>query len=400
MFGTLNDFLGLLWAIRYLIDVAWVMLTVMMLRHSRAVNINGTKTIALWTLLFLLHTVAVYVVQYQSGFYYLWGFRNNFRYYAAFFAFAAFLRAEGVEDYFHIFDKIFWLSFGISLIQYYILGLKGDYLGGIFGTAQGVNGYTNIFFSIILSRSMVLCFEKKESQKLCVAKFLAAFWIAALAELKFFFVEAILIIVLTALFTNFSWRKFWIVAGGITAVFSFAALLAIIFPNFAGFLSIDWFRETATSDKGYTSSGDLNRLTAIAKSNELWLTNWGQRLFGLGLGNCDTSNFALVNTPFYEQYEHMHYTWMSYAIMYLECRWIGLIFYFGFFVLVYLAIERIEKRVDASSKSYCRISRIIAICCAIISVYNSSLRGESGYMAYFVLAIPFARNRDSMRRIK
>ena len=86
----------------------------------------------------------------------------------------------------------------------------------------------------------------------------------------------------------------------------------------------------------------------------------------------------------------MHYTWMSYATMYLECGWIGLIFYFGFFVLVYFKVLKIERNCSAGWKGYCRITRIVAVLCLIISVYNSSLRTEAGYMAYFVLAVPFA----------
>lgn len=34
------------------------------------------------------------------------------------------------------------------------------------------------------------------------------------------------------------------------------------------------------------------------------------------------------------------------------------------------------------------------ILCIIISVYNSSLRTEAGYMVYFVLAIPFVFNKN------
>ena len=89
----------------------------------------------------------------------------------------------------------------------------------------------------------------------------------------------------------------------------------------------------------------------------------------------------------------MHYTWMSYAMMYLECGWVGLIFYFGFFALVYLAICKIQRRSEGIARTYCRIARIMAIMCCLIAIYNASLRGESGYMAYFVLAIPFVYAR-------
>ena len=34
----------------------------------------------------------------------------------------------------------------------------------------------------------------------------------------------------------------------------------------------------------------------------------------------------------------------------------------------------------------------LAICCILIAIYNSSLRMEAGYMAYFVLALPFVES--------
>lgn len=397
-FGLLNGFLGLPWAIRYSMDVAWVWLVVIMLRHKGSLQGKGVTGLLVWIVLFLIYTLLVYLVQYQSGLYYLWGFRNNFRRYAAFFAFVAFLKPRDVEDYFSFFDKLFWVNVIVSIYQFIVLEVNQDFLGGIFGIENGVNGYTNIYFVIIITRAVVRYMEKRESAKTCFSKCIVALLVAALAELKFFFVEIILIIVLAILFTNFTWRKFIIVAGGVAAVFSFAALLSLIFPIFSDFLSMEFFWETATSDKGYTSSGDLNRLTAIPRINELWLKNWPQRLFGLGLGNCDTSSFAIVNTPFYEQYGHMHYTWMTYAMTYLETGYVGLIFYFGFFVLVYLGIEKIERRSEGVVKSNCRTAKIVAILCIIISVYNSSMRHEAAYMAYFVLAIPFALDRCNVRK--
>ena len=396
-FGLLNGFLGLPRTIRYGMDVAWVWLTVIMLRHKGLLRGKGVTGLLAWVILFLVYTLLVYLVQYQSGLYYLWGFRNNFRRYFAFFAFVGFLTAADVENYLGIFDKLFWINVVASIYQVVVLQINWDYLGGIFGIETGVNGYTNIYFVIVITSSIVRYMEKRESTVSCFSKCIAALLVAALAELKFFFVEMILIIALATLFTNFTWRKFLIVTGGIVAVFAFAALLGMVFPLFADFLSLEYFWETATSTKGYTSSGDLNRLTAIPRINELWLTNWAQRLFGLGMGNCDTSTFAVVNTPFYEQYGHMHYTWMTYAHTYLETGYIGLIFYFGFFVLVYLGIEKIEKRSEGQTKTHCRVARIVAILCTIISVYNSSMRHEATYMAHFVMAVPFALGRTVNR---
>ena len=138
----------------------------------------------------------------------------------------------------------------------------------------------------------------------------------------------------------------------------------------------------------------MNRLNAIPMINELWLKSWGQRLFGLGLGNCDTSGFAFLNTPFFQRNGDLHYIWMSYAMIYLECGYVGLAFFWGFFVLLFFKLCRMEKKAEGGMISTCRIARILAILCIVISVYNGSLRMEAGYMVYFVLAIPFAYHRQ------
>ena len=383
--GTLREFLGLPSAIQYLLDAVWCLLLAYMFRSRH----KGPLILRVCVWLFLIYTALVYLVQFQSPLYYLWGIRNNFRFYAAFFAFCLFLNQRDADDYFRLFDKLFWVDIAVSLVQFFLLEKKGDHLGGLFGVESGANGYTNTFFCIILTKSVIFYLGKKEKMLACVAKFVAAIIIAALAELKFFFVEAVLIIILAVLFTDFSWRKVLIICGGLVGILAGVMLLVKIFPNFTGFFSWEWMWKTAISNKGYTSSGDINRLNAISQINEYWLTGKWSRFFGMGLGNCDTAGFEIVNTPFFKAYGDMHYTWLSHAMMYLECGWIGLMFYFGFFVLVYFKALKIEKTCGIGWKSYCRITRIVAVLCLIISVYNSSLRMEAGYMAYFVLAVPF-----------
>lgn len=394
LFGLLNELLRLPWSIRYLMDVAWlVLLALMAVNGSRLRNV---KSLAIGTLLFLGYTLVVYLLQYQTILYYLWGFRNNFRMYVAFFACAAFLTPEDADSYLSLFDKLFWVNLPVCLIQFFGYGLSQDYLGGIFGTAF-TNGYTNIFLVIIMTRSVVLYLEKKESTWMCACKCVAIFLVAALAELKYFFVEAALIIAMAMVITRFTWRKFWVVVGGLLAIIIGIQLLAIIFPEFVGWFSLKTMLESATTDKGYTYSGDLNRLTAIPRINELWLTEWWERLFGLGLGNCDTASYDLLNTPFYVANGDMHYTWMSYSFMYLECGWIGLLFFFGFFGLVFLRAWMMSKDKIGNMGTYSRMVMIVSALCVPMAVYNGSLRTEAGYMIYFFLALPFVYQKGNQK---
>lgn len=375
----------------YLLDIIWAALVVFLIRFWKVLDTRKINGLALWVLGFLGLTMAVYLVQFQSAWYYLWGFRNNFRFYAAFFSFALFLKQRDVEDIWRLFDKLFWLNFLISLIQFAVLDLRGDYLGGLFGVEQGCNGYTNIFLAITVTKSVVFYLEGMGSSGRCLAKCAAALLLAALAELKFFFVEFAVIVLLALVFAGGPRRKFLLVAAGIAGAGVCALLLYRLFPEFGGWFHPSAMLQTATADAGYSSAGDLNRLTAIPDINQRFFENFWQRLFGLGLGNCDYSGFTILTAPFYRAYQNIHYTWMSHSFLYLETGYLGLGFFFGFFILVFLCAGRQEKRCGGRRKAYCRTGRIVAVLCLMIGIYNASLRSEAGYFAYFALALPFGR---------
>lgn len=400
LLGTLQELLGLSRGIRYLLDGAWVLLLLFWARSGFRTNGKGIGRLALWAAAFLGYTLLVSAARLSVPAYYLWGARNSFRFYAAFFTFAAFLTPEEVEGYLTAFDRLFWINFVVSLFQFFILGKKGDFLGGIFGTQSGVNADTNLFFLIVVTKSLLFYLEKRESPWRCVCKCAAALLVAALAELKFFFAEFLLVLALAVFFTGISRRKFRVILAGFGAAILGAALLNGVFPQFDRWFSVEWFFENAASRKGYTSSGDLNRLNAISVIGERWLTGWDERLLGLGLGNCDTSGYAFLSTPFYKKFSYMHYTWMSHAFLYLETGYLGLIFYFGFFLLTFAEIRAVEKRSEGLTGTCCRMGKILAICCLILTVYNASLRSEAAYMAYFVLAIPFALQGPSTKSHK
>lgn len=389
-FGTLQEVLRLPNGVKYLLDGAWLGLGVLTVRCRRVLPSGLVQ----WVGAFALFTLAVYGLRWQSGQYYLWGFRNNFRFYAAFFAFCAFLRQEEGEDYLRKLDILFRLNIPVTLVQYFLLGKAGDYLGGIFGTRQGCNAYTNVFFCIVVARSLVRFLDRQESGRSCFCKCFWALLLAALAELKFFFLEFGVIAVLAAAWSDTSRRKTGVILGAALGVMAGAALLGVLFPSFSGWFSLNWLLEAAGSDRGYTSSGDLNRLNSIAKINRWFFGSPWQRLLGLGLGNCDTSAFAFLNTPFYRNFGHIHYTWMSVSFWYLEGGWLGLSFFFGFFVLVFRAAGKLERGCTGAGKCHCRMARILAVLCCMIAVYNASLRTEAAYMMYFVLALPIMRKRE------
>ena len=337
---------------------------------------------------FLIYTLLIYVFQFQSPFYYLWGIRNNFRSYIAFFIFVELTSQKEANNWYNLLDKLFWINFVLSLFQFFFMGIRQDYLGGVFGIKGATNGYTQIFMYIVVAKSLLCYQEKKEKAGMCLAKCTAALLIAAMAELKFFFVVMVLLLVMTSLLTHFNWKK-------VGAYFSIGIAIAIsisLLENWFGFedfFSVENLWRLATQEN-YSSGQDLNRLSAIGTLSKTIVTKPLERLFGLGLGNCDTSSFAICNTPFFRRYSFLHYIWFSAPMMFLETGYIGLLMYLGFFVLCFFQARK-RKEEGTGNKLFCQMAMIMSVLCCIYAFYNSALRIEAAYMIYFVLALPFIK---------
>ncbi|MBQ4552848.1 MAG: hypothetical protein IJA59_07850 [Clostridia bacterium] len=397
-FGLLLDLLNFPELFKYTADVVWLgLLVTIAINHFRMPN-KETASLLTLVMVFWVFTLFGFIINSKSPLYYLWGFRNNFRYFIYFFACCMFLRAQNVAEIMKIFDKLFYVNFAVSIFQFFVLGKKMDYLGGIFGTSVGCNGKTIIFFSIVLARSILNYINGKETTKTCLMKCGMALVIAALAELRFFFILFVLIVAMALLITRTSIKKLWIVIAASVGVYVGAMLLVAIFPRFRGFLNISNIVEVATSSSGYTGRGDMNRLTAIPIVWDRFLKNWPERLLGLGLGNCDTSAFSFLNTAFFEQHGHLHYNWFSSSFMFLETGIIGLGLYMLFFAGVYVYTRKREKNGEAQ-RDICQLVRILAPVCLLMIIYNVSMRAEEAYIMYFVLALPFINKKQRQRSL-
>jgi len=385
-FGFFIDLLRIPNIIKYTIDVFWlVLLVLMVVKRSIIVKKNTVATLIL-ILSFFLFAFTVYLFNYQSPFYFLWGLRNNFRFYVFFFAIINFLTFDDSVLVFKIFDVIFWINAAVCLVQYFAFGYEQDSLGGVFGVERGANSFTIVFFLVVLSRSLLLYMSKKESTFSCFSKCGFALFVSALAEIKVFFVLFFVVLVFSAILTTFSWRKLLMVCSLVLSAILAAMLLVNLF-GFENFLSFEKIWESAMQ-KHYAETGTLNRLSAIPVIARTLLDELPERMFGLGLGNCDTSSFDFCNSVFYQNYGHLRYTWFSCAILFLETGYIGILLFLAFFVICYILAGK-QLKSGAGNPVYCQMAMIMAVICVILTFYNSSLRTESGYMLYFVLALPF-----------
>ena len=380
------QFLRLPSFVKYLLDVFWVFLVATMVTRKKKTIDPRVKFLMIWVFLFLLITAFNYLVHYQSIFYYLWGIRNNFRGYALFFAVIFYFEETDVRATLKILDKLFYLNAALMFFQRFILLIEGDYLGGLLGTEPGANGYTNIFFCVVLAIGFVQYCGGQKKTIVFIIQVLLSLFLAGMAELKFFFVEFVILMVVGSTITKLSWKKITVIPVLLVIFLIGYNTLGILFPG--SNMTIAELFDYASNSGGYTGSGDFNRLNFLGTSNSMFLTTTVDRLFGLGLGNCDLAAYAIVTSPFYRQYGYLHYNWFSSAFMYLENGWLGLIFFFGFFVIIFLDMM-VMIREKKGNRSFCQIAALCAIAAAMSGFYNQSLRTEAGYMMYFILAIPW-----------
>lgn len=393
-FAFLQGFLGLPGLVKYTIDITWILVTGLIFVRRKIIIDKKLIPFLVFVGVFIAYTFTIYIFNFQSVFYYLWGFRNNFRFYFAFIAFCMLFAEEDAEICFKLMDILFWINAVITFFQFFVLGYKWDYLGGIFGVEVGCNACSIIFFSIVLSKSVLLYMDKKESFFSCFSKCAVALVIAAMAELKFFFVLFVIILLMSTILTSFTWQKFILVFVCVLLILFAGSLLTQLFGEGSS-ISIERLLEL-TFAESYSSADDLSRFSAVPTISNSIMTNNSQRLFGLGLGNCDTSSFAICNTPFFQIYGDLHYSWFSSAFLFLETGYIGLTIYMAFFLMCFVFAWNMIARKQAN-ELYCRMAVIASILCIVLTFYNSSLRMEVAYIMYFVLALPLISSKANIQ---
>lgn len=392
-FSLLMDLLYVPSIIKYTIDIAWVLLLVIVGASKKGIDNPHVARIMLVVGIFILVTLVGLCLEYQSIVYYLWGMRNNIRFFVFFMMCAMVLTRESADSCMRLMDKLFYINLVVTLYQVFVLDLHQDRLGGIFGNSRGCNAYTNIYLMIVVAWHMLRYMHRKETLKTCMIPCLLSLGIAAIAELKMFFFEFAMITALATLMTSFSFRKLGIILGAAIGLVVGVEIIKTRFPDFA-----DWFDwanilESASSDRGYTLQEDMNRLTSLTISWNQFLDTWPRKLFGLGLGNCDySSSFDFLTSPFYQQYGHLNYVWFSSSFMILENGLLGLVVYAYFFIKVYREAHLVEKT-EADSKIYAHMAKIMALMALVLIIYNGSLRMECAYMLYLVLAMPFMKEK-------
>lgn len=353
-------------------------------------KIKKVNWITLYTiiLIIIISTFIGAIINGVSPLMYAWGFRNNMRFYIFFVVCIILLRGRDIYGIIKMLKVFFWINVLLCTYQYFVLHLFGDYVGGIFGTVQGCNGYLNMFLMINWAIILGEYSQKKVSLIKLVTVAIGCTYVAAIAELKVVYIEMIIMMGVCFILMKPSLKTLGlIICLALGSIISVKTLMRVSPESLDVIFDIE-ARKMYLSGNGYTNSGDLNRFTALSSIKEMFFQDSLMRnLFGFGMGNCDTSSYSFLQSDFFKKYEYLHYRWFSHAWIYLEQGLIGILCILSFFISMIILLIK-NKRYILIKEWH--VSVIIISCFAIINIiYNCSIQTEASYLLAFVCAIPF-----------
>ena len=373
---------------------------------DKEVSLKVPKPLAVIFALLILFAVVGYSLNLYSPWFVLWGARNNFRTFVYFFACCICLKKKDVYDICGVLYKLFPLNVVLCTVQYIqainspdpeVQKFIGDHVGGIFGSETSCNRMLNIYVLFIFTWALTLYLQKKMRAKRFAVLLLCCAYVSVLAELKIVIFEVVLILAVL----------FWLMEKKVSRLGGFVLGMTVLYGliNIWGAFdaNVGTMLNSLESILDYTSAssygrGSVNRLTVIPVLHELFFEGEPLKiLFGLGLGNADTSGYSFLITPLYQQYKHLKYNYFMHGLLYLETGAVGLVLYCSFFVFNFFNCMKIisRKRMKDAIVYVGAVFNVIAVLCIF---YNTTLRSElSSYMTFFFLAIPIIWNNADVR---
>lgn len=344
-------------------------------------------------LIIIVSTLIGAIINGVSPLMYLWGFRNNMRFYLFFIVCIVLLREKDIYGMIKMLKIFFWINVLVCTYQYFILHLFGDYIGGIFGIIKGGNGYLNMFLMIIWAIILGEYSEKKVGLIKLFVVALGCAYVAYVAELKVVYIEMIIMGGVCFIIMKPSLKTLGLIICLIFGSIVVVRILMSVSPESLDVIFDAQSRTRYLAGNGYTNSGDLNRFTALSSINEMFFKDsFIGNLLGFGMGSCDTSSYSFLQSDFFVKYEYLHYRWFSHAWIYLEQGLLGILSVFSFFISIIVLLIKNKKHVVMKEW---RVSVIIISVFAMINIiYNCTLQTEASYLLAFICSIPFVSIKE------
>lgn len=390
--GSLSIFVPQLHPLYYFVDVFNIILLVEIIVHkslSMLFNTSMKWFMIIFSASFIC-TILGIIVNFSSISLHLWGIRNFYSNLIFFIACVAFEHSDSLE----FLNKLFGINLGISIIEI-LLGYRQDWIGGVYGVSGGqVNGPLNILLIVLMIKIILEYINKTINLRKVFVWGIASLLVATFAELKIFYIEICVIIVLCSLVTKFSYKKLILIALGLVGILAGIKILFIIFPEIdSRMFSPTYIWNYLTNPGGYVGqfahdAGDINRLSFWNKCINL-LNNNFNRIFGMGIGNCDQVEVLGIQSDFYRQYSTLHYYMFPLPMILLQQGILGMVLYVLLFVFLFYAIAKQKKKSNDANIVKYQMAEVLCLMAFIITIYDTSLFGKGGFLFFYILALPF-----------
>lgn len=383
---------GLPQSIRYLSDVVNVGLVLFCIRAYRPEKLAGTKLLLGAFGIWWLFMVVSAVIGGPSVFLIAWATRNWCRGLILFLSCLLLLDKTDVQSMIHGTFYIYVLNLLVSCGQALFSGKNGDYVGGIFGTTIGCNGYNNLFLSAALVYVLCDSFLKQRLSAKATFILISVLFLAGLGEIKVLFMEYLMLLsAITVLFLfrrKLKWTFFWRVL--VASVVGFVIGLAVLYLVSPGAFAV-MIGKNSLSHYEMTSrpAYRISRIYFFPEINELYFQDSVlQRLIGYGFGNCEMSKFGFLCSAFGSENGRMNYHFFSHQPLYLEGGLIGL----GLFCMIW-AVTAGGFGLHLLKSETFRLADLFGfLFCGLMLInvfYNNAFRTEVSYLVYCILAMPY-----------
>lgn len=355
---------------------------------------NQIKTYAFIPISILLILVIASVITFMAHDYsigiYIEGMIKMYRYAAFYYSCIIFLNAKEVKKIIRLLFVFLVLNVIVSSIQYFLQGIRWDYNGGFFGIEVGGNGQMNVFLVITSVIGVVMGVKKKFTLMQSGAIVLGGIYIALLSELKIYYVELLIIIILCVMISKPSIRSFVYLTGGTLAIIAAIHLLGKMYPLFADFFNPKTILNYTNNDKYGGGTGNLNRLTALPYVYKNLLKTPVDKWIGIGIGNANDG------TVFHSKYKNLKYNWFFSSYYTVENGLLCFILYCMFFISITVSCIYFMQR-DSENKEYYLISAVISLFPIIFMIYDGSLLTLVSYVLFLILSLPFIIYREKAK---
>lgn len=312
----------------------------------------------------------------------VWGARNTYRGLVFLIACILYISSKDIHKIFRILYRFQIFNVLVGAYQYFVLGFIQDNVGGMFGHGNG--NALDIFCGILFAYYLLRYLNKKEKTIRLVFVLISGIFFAVIAEEKFIFIEFFLISIIALIITGKMSKKVVIIPVIVSGVIIGVNMFQQIFPDSKELTDINKMFQYASSS--WDDSYVIPRIGAFSYIyNTFFINRPINLLFGFGMGNCDASSINLLTSDFYRNYGQLHYRWFVHQWTFLENGILG----FTVFILIFITILKvlIKYKIKYEEKQQLLNLSIIITLVAIITIwYNTTLKVDECYLAYFAIS--------------